>query len=280
MEKYKIYSKKEIKSLINNHISPITIIHIDPNICTKEKFKQICLNGKYVPYLISSCGRIFSINYKHRKNSCIQLKTKINDDGYEFIVIHYDNISYGFEVHRMLANMFIKNNDPLNKTQVNHIDGNKSNNIIFNLEWVTAKDNILHAWNNGLAKSYGENNGNNVYCENDIIKVCEFLEKDYTFKEISKLTGVSYAMISLIYRKKFWINVSEKYDFSNYNYGRTRKNKNVIKICELLEKSSMSIPKIAKECSVSRSLVYDILRRHSFSSISSKYNFSKRKNNL
>lgn len=277
MEKYKIYSKKEIKSLVNNYISPITFICIDDCAYPKEKFKQICINDKYIPYLISSYGRIFSINYRHRKNSCIKLKTKIDDDGYEFIVIHYDNISYGFEVHRMLANMFIENDDPINKTQVNHIDGNKINNYIFNLEWVTPKDNILHAWNNGLINSYGENNGNNVYCEDDIRRVCEFLEKDYTFKEISKFTGVSYAMISLIYRKKFWINISKKYDFSNYNYGRTRKIKNVIKICELLEKSGMSISKIAEDCSVNKSLVYDILRGHSFSSISLKYDFSKRK---
>lgn len=277
MEKYKIYSKKEIKSLVNNYISPITFICIDDCAYPKEKFKQICINDKYIPYLISSYGRIFSINYRHRKNSCIKLKTKIDDDGYEFIVIHYDNISYGFEVYRMLANMFIENDDPINKTQVNHIDGNKINNYIFNLEWVTPKDNILHAWNNGLINSYGENNGNNVYCEDDIRRVCEFLEKDYTFKEISKFTGVSYAMISLIYRKKFWINISKKYDFSNYNYGRTRKIKNVIKICELLEKSGMSISKIAEDCSVNKSLVYDILRGHSFSSISLKYDFSKRK---
>lgn len=119
MEKYKIYSKEEIKSLVNNHVSPITVICNDEYVCPKEKFKQICVNDKYIPYLISSCGRIFSINCKDRKNRCVQIKTKRNDDGHEFIAIHYDNNSYEFEVHEMLANMFIKNDDSVNKNQVN-----------------------------------------------------------------------------------------------------------------------------------------------------------------
>lgn len=277
MSKCKIYSKDETKELVESRISNMDIILTDADIQPKEKFKQICISGKYMPYLISSYGRVFSINYKHIKNSCKQLKTNIDKYGYEFIVIHYGNKSYGFNVHRLVAIMFINNPDPDNKTQVNHKNGNKLYNIETNLEWTTPRENIEHAWMNGLAKSFGVNNGNNVYTINQVKKVCKLLEKDYPFDEISEKTGVSYPMISLIYRKKFWNEISDNYNFSNYNYGKTRKNADVVKICKLLANTDKPVGEIAKECKVKARKVYEVLRGRSFTSISRNYDFSKRK---
>lgn len=50
-------------------------------------------------------------------------------------------------IHRIIAEMFIEN--PLNKEQVNHIDCNRQNNDVNNLEWVTVKENIEHAMTYG-----------------------------------------------------------------------------------------------------------------------------------
>lgn len=274
---YKKYTKKDIKRF-KKKINKITVIQLDDDELV-EGFVQMNIDGQFLPYLVSTFGRIISVDYMHKKEFCKQLKTSYDEDGYEFLVINCNHTEYGFQIHRMVASTYIINDDPIHKTQVNHKDGNTKNNFVGNLEWITPKGNIHHAWETGLAHSTGEDNGNNKYKEKDIIKVCELLEKDYSMKEIQELTNVSYPIISLIYRRKNWIEVSLNYDFSSYSYGKNRKD-DIHEICKLLENSDKSVPEISKICNVKRSKVYDILRGHSYKSISKNYDFSNRINNL
>ena len=77
-------------------------------------------------------------------------KPYINDSGY-FVVGIYDSTKKGtvhHRVHRLIAETFIPNPD--NKRTVNHIDGNKLNNKVDNLEWATHRENLAHARNIGL----------------------------------------------------------------------------------------------------------------------------------
>jgi hypothetical protein len=81
----------------------------------------------------------------------IILKQKIRSRGYYTIRISENSKRKQLKVHRLVAQAFIPN--PLNKPCVNHIDGNKLNNSITNLEWCTYKENYDHAITTGLMKT-------------------------------------------------------------------------------------------------------------------------------
>ena len=63
-----------------------------------------------------------------------------DDKGYTCVKLNNKN----HKLHRIIATTFIPNDDPLNKTEVNHIDENKANNCVDNLEWCTSKENSNH----------------------------------------------------------------------------------------------------------------------------------------
>jgi hypothetical protein len=265
-------NQKDMKEIIKKINSSICFID--------EKFKQLYIDEEYIPYIISSTGRIFSINYMHQKGNVHELKSRTDKDGYKLILIHYNHKNYGYHIHRLVALTFIpipikyrKQGYSSNDLQVNHKDGNKSINCDWNLEWLTCKENIHHAWKNNLAHSIGIYNGNSVYSNEDIETVCKLLESDYSIKQISKKINVPYYIISLVLNKKNWLHISNNYDFSNYSYGK-KKRKDVINVCKLLEKGEYSIKEISKICNVKTSFVSDISSGKTFKSISKDFNIN------
>lgn len=111
----------------NDYINEITI-----NNFIGKKIKN------YPNYLVSKQGQIFSIN----KNNLKDIEN--NDNGYSRIRLFNgtNNIGKQFYVHRLVAEAYIEN--PNNYKYVNHIDLNKHNNTIENLEWCTASMNMQH----------------------------------------------------------------------------------------------------------------------------------------
>lgn len=76
------------------------------------------------------------------------LKPQVDNRGYHRIRVTVEQVKATYKVHREVAKAFIENPD--NLPQVNHKDGNKTNNCVENLEWATNKDNAHHAIANGL----------------------------------------------------------------------------------------------------------------------------------
>jgi hypothetical protein len=102
-------------------------------------------------YSITKSGRVFSLprNPKRNKNCYLTNEISISQNkDYKYFKAWIHPINKHISLHRALAMTFIPN--PENKPMVNHIDGDKLNNDLSNLEWVTAKENAIHAWENGL----------------------------------------------------------------------------------------------------------------------------------
>ena len=107
------------------------------------------VNGYVGRYSVSNFGRIKTLKYKGRNVEKI-LKEDISNTGYKRVRLYSSFSSKNYSVHRLVANAFLCN--PLENKQVNHKDGNKTNNTIENLEWCTASENIKHAIDTGLLK--------------------------------------------------------------------------------------------------------------------------------
>lgn len=108
-------------------------------------------------YLISNKGNLKSVErycYHDDKKWLVKermLSKVINHAGYVEYQITYNKKHYSRKAHRLVAEAFIDNPD--NKPFVNHIDGNKTNNIVENLEWCTCQENNVHAYEHELCLS-------------------------------------------------------------------------------------------------------------------------------
>jgi hypothetical protein len=106
-----------------------------------KPLKDITLFGDN--YEVSNLGRVRHINKRWR-----DLKPTINSHGYPRVLLYLNGNCKTVKVHKLVALVFIPNDD--NLPVINHIDGNKVNNEVTNLEWVTYSENNLHAYKTGL----------------------------------------------------------------------------------------------------------------------------------
>jgi hypothetical protein len=147
-------------------------------------------------------GKLNSKRFQKGKNMTIQKTPK----GYYSIILHKNGMAYQMLVHRLVAIAFIENKS--NKDQVNHLDLNKSNNNMNNLEWCTNLENMRHSYANGGHSGFTEKQIAAVRknqlkaAEKRSRKVCQF-DKEMNFIksyrnsiEASKQTGTCSSKIS------------------------------------------------------------------------------------
>jgi len=162
-------------------------------------------------YQVSNLGRVKSLeriivckNNVKKFYSEKFLKPVSDNQGYQIIHLNSKiHKSKNHKIHRLVAFAFI----PIinGKIEINHIDGNKKNNEINNIEWCTSSENKKHAFKLGLRNNKGEN-GSHKIKEKQAIEI-KYQNKGKTLKCIAKKYNVSIALISKIKNNKVWTHI-------------------------------------------------------------------------
>lgn len=147
-------------------------------------------------YCVDEKGNVFSmITNRSRRMGILKPYEK---NGYLAVNLYNGGKLYHRYIHRLVAEAFIPN--PNEYKEVNHIDCDKKNNSIHNLEWVNRKKNLKHAYENGLKRT-GENHGMHKLNSLDVINIRRSNESQNT---LAKQYNISQSTISAIKRFKLW----------------------------------------------------------------------------
>lgn len=168
------------------------------NLPIPDGYKKI----KQTQYCVNRNGDV--INYRKRKS----LNQTLNANGYPCVSINFrKDICLPTETHRLVALYFIPN--PELKPQVNHIDGNPLNNNISNLEWVTAQENVKHAYDTGLNKHINGKHKDTKLSVKDVNRILE-LKDTCTRKELAAMFNVSTSHVCKIISGKKRRRINQK----------------------------------------------------------------------
>ena len=127
------------------------------------------------------------------------MKLQVNKYGYLCVGLRDGKKQKLCTVHRLVAKAFLMGDDSLT---VNHIDGNKTNNSVYNLEWVTAKENSSHAAANGMYEHCkGEKNINSKLDKYDALFI---KNSKRTYKKLSSMFNVSEVTIANLKKGRTW----------------------------------------------------------------------------
>lgn len=211
----------------------------------------------YEDYFITKSGKIYSsLTNKELKfdRSCRgYCKVKLMDRR----LGRYINLA----VHRLVAIQFLSN--PRNLPEVNHKDGNHSNNSIYNLEWCTAEYNRRHALINGLYKNE-EDNPRAKLTKVQVIQIYKDWETCKNKTTLAKRYNVSDALIGEIIRGVRWSSTYEEYYGKPSEYKKPKRKrisdstiKDILKLYYVDRKNTVEIE---KELDITNSYVSSIVR--------------------
>lgn len=162
-------------------------------------------------YLISNNGKVKSLDRKARNGTGYRTyKGKelsgANKAGYRYVILYNNQHATNRMIHRLVAETFIVNSE--NKYCVNHKNGNKSDNRVDNLEWVSSKENTDHAIKLGLIKNKGEKGSFSKLKDWMIPKIREMYKSGkYSQRQIGDYFKVKQTTIYYILSGKTWTHI-------------------------------------------------------------------------
>ena len=163
---------------------------------TNTKWKRVV--GWENFYLINEYGLLYKLDFDRFSNGSPK------DNGYIRTSLCINGKTKDMYIHRLVAQAFIPNPDK--KDEVNHIDGDKTNNHINNLEWVTKSENGLHRFRVLGHKTANSKPTKIINLETNEVMYFDSLSKASKFINGKRTSGVDYVLKSgKIYKKKYKI---------------------------------------------------------------------------
>lgn len=149
-------------------------------------------------YEVSNLGRVISLDGYHKGRVLIGAK----DPRYLRITLSRSPTRVSAHIHVIVATAFVPNPNAL--PQVNHIDGNKLNNVASNLEWVSARTNLLHA-RRILGVAIGENHHQSKLIKTDVYLIRALHEHGVSTNEIARrISKVGRSQVARIIKRNSW----------------------------------------------------------------------------
>ncbi len=236
----------------------------------KEIWKDI--EGYEALYKVSNLGRVKSLDRidsigRHRKGKI--LKPSFSQ-GYPYINLRIKSKTQPYRIHHLVATAFIPN--PEHKPEVNHIDGNKRNNCVDNLEWVTHSENMHHASITNLFNMpKGESHWRALLTNEEIKSIRKeyiYCGKEHNMRFLAKKYGVSRNTIGYIVNNKTYTDSSYGEELSKKAKPKFRPNAKLTPE-QVIEIRRTHIPwdkeyggkALAKKYGVSYSAIRDLFRK-------------------
>jgi hypothetical protein len=164
-------------------------------------------------YSISDTGVVWSeerlVDYGDKFVTCGNREkiSRIDRKGYVSVCLSTNGKNKCIRVHRLVAEAFISNPEGLK--EVNHINGDKTDNRIENLEWSNRSRNITHSYRVLESSNRdGTNNGRHVVNEDDVREIRRLKSEGVSTRELSQRFGISNGQILRIFRRIAWSHVS------------------------------------------------------------------------
>ena len=150
----------------------------------------------YENYEIDECGNIFN-------SKGMKMRDFKSQKGYRIVQLRSNGKSRTQFVHRLLGCAYIDNPD--NKPELNHIDGDRTNNVVENLEWVTHQENMQHSYRSNGRTNLGEKNPNVKLTKEKVTTIRLLLDtENISRKELAEMYEVNYQTICRIARNELW----------------------------------------------------------------------------
>ena len=268
-----------IPAIIYNNTTLITPAYLyQPMIY--EVWKDINLDGIRNIYQVSTFGRV------RRKDTLLLIKIDVHNNcsnEYRTVRLYTNDKKYKhFLVHRLVMLVFFPVQNP-DIYDVNHINGVPYHNYIWNLEWCTRKDNMIHASTHNLLQT-GENRYNSKLSNLQVHKICKLLECNTPYRDILTNIGLDITdnnldLVSNIKRKIAWVDISSQYNIPKKNNNQKYSDDEIRIICEKIQ-DGFTIRQISELFNIKYNtksynnfyvMVSSIRRRKYFKNISKDY---------